>query len=145
MSDAYPSIDAAYPHAESPGDLPIIEKPLRAVHLAQAFPAEHGAAVSHVKREIAAQILDRRSHTYRGADRAVIHARRRHVRLAGRRSRVARREPRIIARRHRFGVRHPQRTEDAPLDMSRPWLAACRGDHFTEQHVADVGILPFGA
>src|SRR5712691_4070249 len=145
MSDAQPSIDAAHPHAQSPGSLPVVEKPLRAMHLAQAFRAEHRAAASHVKREIAAHILDRRGHASRGADRAVVRARGRRVRLAGPRPRIARREARVVVMRYRFGARHPERPENAPLDVPRPGIAARRGDHFAEQGVADVGILPLRA
>jgi len=97
--------------AEAPGRLPIVEKPLRAMHLAQALPAEHGAAASHVKREIAAEVLDRRSHASRGVERRRGRARRRHVRLAGRRAASSRREARLVAGWHRFGVRHRERVE----------------------------------
>src|SRR5260370_25209755 len=107
MPDAHASTDAAYPHAEAPGGLPIVEKPLRAMHLAQAFPAEHGAAASHVKREVAAQVLDRRAHASGWVDHAVVCARRRHLLLSGRRPRENRREPHLLAARRALGGPQP--------------------------------------
>src|SRR5438445_772676 len=58
---------------------------------------------------------------------------------------VARSEPVLMAIRHRLGVRLARRTGKAPPEVSRPRLAARRGDHFPEQRVPDVGILPLGA
>ncbi len=145
MPDPYPPVDAAHPHAESPGVLPVVEQPLRAMHLAQALLAQQRAPAPHVEREVAPHVLDRRGHAARRAHRAVIHPRRRHVGAAGLRPRVAGSERRLVALRHRQAARHSQRLEDAALDVPRPRLAARRGDHLAEQRIADVGVLPFSA